>query len=137
MKPLADSAVRTKKRTLKEETVRLQRLLDELEDLVSNSFFISLMGKVVVDEKRLLGIIGEMRKLDFGAVPAERETKAATAPEGAGDMVKHAYADAENVKRGADEYALNLLDELSRYIERSHTSVKEGQRVLRERLENK
>lgn len=134
---MAESGVKTKKRTLKEEAVRLQRLLDELEDLVSNSFFISLMGKVVVDEKRLLGIVGELRKLDFGAVPAERESKSAKPPEGADDMVKHAYADAENIKRGADEYALNLLDEMSRFIERSHASVKEGQRVLRERLENK
>lgn len=134
-KPLAESAVKTKKRTLKEESTRLQRLLDELEDLVSNSFFISLMGKVVVDEKRLHGIISELRKLEFNVAPAERETRSAPIPEDAGDMVKHAYADAENIKRGANEYAMDLLEELSRHVEKSLSSIKEGQRVLNERLE--
>lgn len=134
---MSDKPGKDKNRTLKDETARLHRLLDELEELVNGGFFISLMGRVVLDEKRLLGIVNEMRKLEFSALPARTGPVKATLPDNADDMVKHAYADAENIKRGADEYAMEVLEELGRHVEKSLSSIQEGKKVLSARLENK
>ena len=128
------------KKTLKEQVEKFQKLLGDLEDLLNSSFFISVLGRVVVDEKRVFEILNELRTLDFNIepgmkAPAGQEPAAARPPENADEHIRRAYAEAQNIRRGADEYALKILLDLGCNLEKMLGSINEGVRVLDDRLE--
>mgnify|MGYP006288132057 CR=1 FL=1 len=130
---------------LKEQAGRLQELVAELEAILDGGFFVSIMGRVVVDEKRLLSLLNELRMVDLDATAEIIEEEAASSgahgypppprkpPETADEMLQQAYEDAETVRRGADEYARQVLENLEQKLESFLESVKQGQEVLDER----
>jgi len=137
------------RQALRGQVERFHRLVAELESVVDSGFFVSLAGRVVVDEKRLLGILNQMRMIDFNATIEALEEEARGAaehrypapprkpPETADEMLKQAYEDAEVVRRGADEYARQVLDNLEEKLESTLASIREGQKVLQDRTAEK
>ena len=127
-------------KTLKEQVEKLHRLLGGMEDLLDSGFFISVLGKIVVDEKRAFEILNGLRALDFGVEPDVKTLAAAgtgpgRAPENADEHIRRAYAEAQNIRRGADEYALKTMLDLGASLEKMLGSINEGVRVLDSRLE--
>ena len=123
---------------MNEQIERFQRLLADLEAVLDSGFFISLMGKVLVDEKRIYSVLNELRMLDFATACTASGMPAPAAsfrpPENADDVQKIAYADAESIRRGANEYADKVLEDLERGLEQKLGSIKEGRRTVQSRL---
>ncbi|MFC1474649.1 hypothetical protein ACFLQK_01270 [bacterium] len=124
-----------------EQAGKFQELLGDLEDLLDSGFFLSMMGRVVVDEKRVFEILNELRSLDFNIEPEMKapaggpEPSAVQPPEDADEHIRRAYAEAQNIRRGADEYAHKVLEDIGGMLEKMLGSVNEGVRVLDDRLE--
>ena len=120
----------------KEQTERFHKLLGALEDLLDSGFFVSMLGRVVIDEKRAFALLNELRTLDFNVAPQAPEARTPRkAPETADETLRQAYSDAETIRRGADEYARRVLEEMELQVEKTLVSIREGQRILKERLE--
>ncbi len=142
---------------------RFQRLLDTLESHLDSGFFLSLIGKIVVDEKKIFSVLSELRSLwfEFDAIrksgatsaekPAEIDAEKTEGKDkniqvlsqviqksaGASEVAKSGGAVdgyAESVRRGADLYAAETLDNLEQTLQKMMGTLREGKKVLHQRL---
>lgn len=136
--------------SLPERIDRFHRLLDELEAHLDSGFFLSLIGKIVIDEKKIYTVLSELRslRLDLKQESAKKETPAGAAPkspfsgiaalDGVGDAVgadgRKAKLCAESMRRGADEYAAETLDNLEQTLQKMMVIIRDGKRYLEQRL---
>jgi hypothetical protein len=118
------------------------KLLDELEEQLDRGFFLSFIGKIVVEEKRLFSIIHELRTLAHEVLnrpepppappqpkgapdPAQniRETEAAARalaeklPESDAPILEQALNEARKIRTGAKTYADEVLDNLAKTLD--------------------
>jgi hypothetical protein len=138
-------------------TVEILQLLDRLESLVSTGTRLPLTSRALVDEQEFVDILDEIR----AAVPEEvRQAKRLSqekdkvinaardeatrilqedhliraAREQADAYVQEAIKRAEEVRRGADEYALAALDGLEDQLTRLIATVRKGKATLERSL---
>ena len=117
-------------------------------------FFLSMIGKIVVDEKKLYSVLSELRSLQFemeseaktdvdgkqGAMgKAEAKGFGARAPEEAGLGEGAAAADeasryARAMRLGAEQYAAEVLDNLDQTMQKMMVTLIEGKKLLQQRL---
>ncbi|MFH1538168.1 MAG: hypothetical protein ABIH66_04360 [bacterium] len=128
-------------------TARFYRLLDALEEHLDRGFFLSFIGKIVVDEKKIYSLLNELRALTPEAVrnsalrsggtqagPVPRpETEHATAPQAA--VPGDALEEARRVREGADKYACDVLKELEGHLQSISEVVQHGRDVLKKRMQ--
>ncbi len=130
---------------------RLRRLLDLLETHLDSGFFLSMIGKIVVDEKKIYSVLSELRSLQFDfeadqkAAAAKKEERAAATEAAktvlpvlneqdvtAGSEQERNYA--MSVRRGADVYAAGVLDNLDQTLQKMMVTLQEGKKLLQQRL---
>ncbi|MFA6450253.1 MAG: hypothetical protein WCX65_12335 [bacterium] len=135
-----------------ERAARFHRLLDNMEAHLDSGFFLSMIGKIVVDEKKLFSVLSELRSLQFDmeaeAKAAAEKTQSARekveskgfsgrAPEqgavGAQD-VEEAARYAQAMRQGADQYAAEVLDNLDQTMQKMKVTLIEGKKLLQQRL---
>ena len=143
--------------SLEQRIGRFHSLLDALEAQLDSGFFLSLIGKIVVDEKRIYSILSELRSLRFdlnlekeheqvkaGEISAKSsEPKVVSKPQPtaenrvgqAADDAGQSWREAEYLRRGADEYAAETLDNLEQTLQKMLDTLREGKKFLRRRLE--
>ncbi len=144
-----DNEIRTETST--DRVARLHRLLDLLETYLDSGFFLSMIGKIVVDEKKIYSVLSELRSLQFDfeadrKAAAAREEERTAAVESAKatvpvlsepDMVAGTEQDrnyALSVRRGADVYAAGVLDNLDQTLQKMMVTLQEGKKLLQQRL---
>ena len=119
---------------------RFYKLLDSLEENLDRGFFLSFIGKIVVDEKKIYSVLNELRSLDpAGLKAAGAKSQAPVAPVSAlpGDVrqvLSEAERKTEELRAGADRYADDVLTELEDRLTRMLGTVREGRRVIRTRI---
>jgi ribosomal protein L12E/L44/L45/RPP1/RPP2 len=135
--------------SLSERIDRFHRLLDELEVHLDSGFFLSLIGKIVVDEKRIYSVLSELRALRFdleecckseparpAAAPLPPAAAAAEPAGGTGaEDGQNAGRYAEKIKNGANRYATEVLDNLEQTLQKMMITVTEGKKHLEQRHE--
>ena len=139
--------------TRNERVARFHRLLDMMESHLDSGFFLSMIGKIVVDEKKLYSVLSELRSLQFemeSEAKAEADSKqgasekaeavgfGARAPEAAG-FGEGAAADeaaryARAMRLGAEQYATEVLDNLDQTMQKMMVTLIEGKKLLQQRL---
>jgi len=144
-----ENEIRTE--TSPDRVARLHRLLDLLETYLDSGFFLSMIGKIVVDEKKIYSVLSELRSLQFdfeadrkAAAAREEERKAAVESAKATvpvlsepDMAAGTEQDrnyALSVRRGADVYAAGVLDNLEQTLQKMMVTLQEGKKLLQQRL---
>lgn len=134
--------------SLSERIDRFHRLLDELESHLDSGFFLSLIGKIVIDEKKIYTVLSELRSLrfDLKQESAKKENPAVAAPKspiaalegvgdaGGADARKAKLPSAESIRRGADEYAAETLDNLDQTLQKMMVTIRDGKSYLKQRL---
>jgi hypothetical protein len=135
---------------------RFFKLLDDLEDNLDKGFFLSFIGKIIVDEKKIYSVLNELRSLAPAGLK-EMATRAAPppppppspalvqpvapplyavqsiSPAGAHDIISNAEQQAAAMKQGADRYADEVLSDLEERLATLMGSIREGRRVLKTR----
>ncbi|KPV54208.1 hypothetical protein SE17_05130 [Kouleothrix aurantiaca] len=133
--------------------MELDQLIDELEDALAEGRRVFFSGRLLVDEERILDIIDRMRV----AVPDElKQARRVIAEQDrligeAQDQVRQAMEengllaaveaehqrlmelaerDAEATRKGADDYAREVLEDLEERLARQLASVQNGLRAL-------
>jgi hypothetical protein len=126
------------------------KLLDRLEEHLDRGFFLSFIGKIIVDEKKIYSVLNELRSLNPEKLkPSAEEPTAAVAPP-APQPVQHqapmaapvmpgrvspdVEEEASAVRRGADRYADEVLGELENRLNKLVDSVQEGRNILKSRI---
>lgn len=129
--------------------IELDQLLDELEDIIAQGQRVPFSGRLLVDEERVYDVIDRLR----AAVPeelkqakrlyAEQQELRATAQarldqlmaeqghaqilqEETARRLELAEQDATAIRRGADDYAHQVLIDLQEQLTRIQTSVQNG-----------
>jgi hypothetical protein len=140
--------------TQNERVSRFHRLLDMMESHLDSGFFLSMIGKIVVDEKKLYSVLSELRSLQFemeSDAKSEADVKQAArekveakgfggrAPEVAGLGEGGAAADeasryARAMRLGAEQYATEVLDNLDQTMQKMMVTLIEGKKLLQQRL---
>lgn len=130
-------------------SARFFHLLDELEEYLDKGFFLSFIGKIVVDEKKIYSILNELRALAPEAVRrgalnggenAVAEPVAAKAAEAFGGRFDRTGAGedddarARNIIDGANKYADDVLVNLEQHLNSIVDVVRRGRDVLHDRL---
>lgn len=136
------------------------RALDQLEEQIDKGFFLSFINKIVVDEKKIFTIINELRSLvseQFAqdAVPSETPSSEPVLPsepvshdpepeflepvqalewqQDARDLIDKARQEAEALRRGADDYADEMLVQLEDQLRGALDSIRQGRLVIEQR----
>ena len=116
----------------KEKLARFQKLLDALESHLDGGFFLSFIGKIVVDEKKIYSVLNEMRSM---RIEMEAEAEEETARAAAEKMASPEGAGKGDVGAGAEMYALQTLDNLEQTLHKVMSTVKEGRKYLERKME--
>jgi cell division septum initiation protein DivIVA len=135
-------------------TIELDQLIDELEDVLAQGRRVPFSGRLLVDEEKLLDIIDRMRvavpeelkqarrviaeqerligdaQARVQVVLQEQGLLAAVEAERA-RMLEQAQREAQTVRNGADEYARQVLEDLSARLGKIQVSVQNGIGELR------
>lgn len=129
-----------------EITARFYRLLDELEEHLDRGFFLSFIGKIVVDEKKLYSLLNELRALTPEAVrhgalrgSEPRVTPQAAQQPAAGPQTaapSDALEEARRIRQGADKYADDVLMELEQHLQSISEVIQHGREVLKGRFQD-
>lgn len=128
-------------------------LLDTLESMLCDSFKIPLIGKTIINEAEVLAVIDKIRLvLNSGegfakqtiserkesAAPKLQEAKppektlSSDDPESkAQEIIQKAYQVAEEIRKGADKYADEVLANIEATSERILRTVKNGRQRLK------
>ena len=130
---------------------RFFKLLDDLEENLDRGFFLSFIGKIIVDEKKIYSVLNELRSLNpeglkaFGtkghaAPPPEPPPKPAPTPIAptvitpeSRHLITEAEQKAVEIRDGADHYADEVLSDLEDRLTKLLTTIREGKRVLKTR----
>ncbi len=126
--------------------MKLDDLINELEEIVNESKHIPLTQLVVLEERQLFDIIDRMRSALHSVKPQRSENTGMTQQmreQGlltAADLersrvIEAAHAEADEIRAGADDYAREVLEDLYTRLDRTMLSVKSGLLEL-ERLQN-
>ncbi len=104
-----------------ERAARFKKLVLELEEHLDSGFFLSLMGKVVVDERKIYSLLSELRTIDFDAEPAASPVSAPAQPavelpEHPDQALEDALAGADAVRKEAEEFADSILARLEKSL---------------------
>lgn len=124
------------------------KLLDRLEEHLDRGFFLSFIGKIIVDEKKIYSVLNELRSLNpeklkpaangttaaAPAPPAPQPTPMATIPVIPGSVPPDVEEESAAVRRGADRYADEVLGDLENRLNRLVDSVHEGRNILKNRI---
>jgi spore cortex formation protein SpoVR/YcgB (stage V sporulation) len=116
----------------KDNLAKFQKLLDALESHLDSGFFLSFMGKIVVDEKKIYSTLNEMRSM---RIEMEAEEKEESAKQTAEKMVSPEGTGKGDIGAGAEMYALQTLDNLEQTLHKVMSSVKEGRKYLERKME--
>lgn len=131
-------------------------LIDRLEELLKKGRRVPLVSGMVVDQEEGLEILREMRtslpqemrearrineERDTILAQAREETKAKldekqllrSAEEEKARILDQANRDAEEIRRGADEYALQVLGQLEDQLASVQATVRNGLELLQRR----
>lgn len=124
-------------------TTRFYHLLDELEEHLDKGFFLSFIGKIVVDEKKIYSLLNELRALTpeavrSGALRGSSVQAEARAPERAApsraDVPMSVEEEAARIRMGADKYASDVLKELEGHLQSISDVIQRGRDVLKNRM---
>lgn len=129
--------------------IELDQLIDELEELLAQGRRVPFSGRLLIDEERVFDIIDRMRV----AVPEElkqarrviaeqerligqaqarveqalsEQGLLAAVEEERARLIERAQRDAQAIRAGADDYAHQVLEELSQRLGKLLTSVQNG-----------
>ncbi|MEW5945909.1 MAG: hypothetical protein AB1742_06890, partial [bacterium] len=118
----------------------------ELEEMLDRGFFISFIGKIVVDEKRVYSVLNELRaaaREALGGIKARtsgaggqpaRGGLPVEAGAGAGPEIRTAEEEARRIRDGADRYAEQALGELEERLNSILGAVRRGREMLDKRI---
>jgi hypothetical protein len=126
--------------------VKLDDLINELEEIINESQHIPLTQLVVLEERQLFDIIDRMRSALHSVKPQRSENTGMTQQmreQGlltAADLersriIEAANLEADEIRAGADDYAREVLEDLYTRLDRTMLSVRSGLLEL-ERLQN-
>ncbi|MEW6203339.1 MAG: hypothetical protein AB1546_15275 [bacterium] len=134
----------------REAVSRFYRILDELEDFFDRGFFLSFIGKIIVDEKKVYSLLNELRSLTPEAMKAADDVApsapsatvvetappppATPAPVEASEIINHAEEEAQRIREGADRYANEVLAQLEEKLDSILAVIRKGREVIQERL---
>lgn len=96
--------------------IKFRRLIDAMEMYLDSGFFLSMVGKIIVDEKKLYSILSELRTLQF-----EMEADA-----------KGSSGDVAPIRKGASN--TEILDNFDQTLQKMMVELKGMQILMRERL---
>lgn len=129
-------------------TARFYRLLDALEEHLDRGFFLSFIGKIVVDEKKIYSLLNELRALTPEAVrhgalrgsETQSESASRPEPEQAADpqtaVPGGMLEEADRIRKGADKYAYDVLKELEGHLQSISEVIQHGGDVLKKRMQD-
>lgn len=117
--------------------MKIDDLLNELEEIVNESQHIPLTQLVVLEERQLFDIIDRMRSAiqhvkptrseNTGMTQQMREQGLLTAADlERSRLIEAAHVEADEIRAGADEYAREVLEDLYTRLDRTMLSVKSG-----------
>lgn len=126
--------------------MKLDDLINELEEIINESQHIPLTQLVVLEERQLFDIIDRMRSALHTVKPQRSENTGMTQQmreQGlltAADLersriIEAANLEADEIRAGADDYAREVLEDLYTRLDRTMLSVRSGLLEL-ERLQN-
>ncbi len=93
--------------------MRVTEIIEEIEKLLDESFNIYLLGKIVVDEKKLCGLIMELKEnLPYEIKESEKVLKNAKT------VIENAQKEAIRIQQEAEEY-LNKMAKESEIVKRA------------------
>ncbi len=126
--------------------MKLDDLINELEEIINESQHIPLTQLVVLEERQLFDIIDRMRSALHSVKPQRSENTGMTQQmreQGlltAADLersriIEAANLEADEIRAGADDYAREVLEDLYTRLDRTMLSVRSGLLEL-ERLQN-
>ncbi|MFZ9857859.1 MAG: hypothetical protein ACO3F2_05950 [Roseiflexaceae bacterium] len=126
--------------------MKLDDLINELEEIINESQHIPLTQLVVLEERQLFDIIDRMRSALHTVKPQRSENTGMTQQmreQGlltAADLersriIEVANLEADEIRAGADDYAREVLEDLYTRLDRTMLSVRSGLLEL-ERLQN-
>jgi cell division septum initiation protein DivIVA len=126
--------------------MKLDDLINELEEIINESQHIPLTQLVVLEERQLFDIIDRMRSAVHTVKPQRSENTGMTQQmreQGlltAADLersriIEAANLEADEIRAGADDYAREVLEDLYTRLDRTMLSVRSGLLEL-ERLQN-
>jgi len=124
---------------------RFYRILDELEDFFDRGFFLSFIGKIIVDEKKVYSLLNELRSLTpEGMKVGNKASQSVEVPQPpplaaplqveASDLIRTAHEEVQRVREGADRYADEVLGQLEEKLISILSVVQKGREVIKERL---
>lgn len=117
--------------------MKLDDLINELEEIVNESQHIPLTQLVVLEERQLFDIIDRMRSAVHSAKPQRTENTGMTqqmreqglltaADLERSRLLESAHSEADEIRAGADDYAREVLEDLYTRLDRTMLSVKSG-----------
>jgi hypothetical protein len=126
--------------------MKLDDLINELEEIINESQHIPLTQLVVLEERQLFDIIDRIRSALHTVKPQRTENTGMTQQmreQGlltAADLersriIEAANLEADEIRAGADDYAREVLEDLYTRLDRTMLSVRSGLLEL-ERLQN-
>jgi hypothetical protein len=126
--------------------MKLDDLINELEEIINESQHIPLTQLVVLEERQLFDIIDRIRSALHTVKPQRSENTGMTQQmreQGlltAADLersriIEAANLEADEIRAGADDYAREVLEDLYTRLDRTMLSVRSGLLEL-ERLQN-
>ena len=115
----------------------INELLNELESIVNESQHVPFTQLVILEERQIFDIIDRIRTVPSTRISVRPETTGITSgmrEQGmmnAADLervriIEEAHQEAEEIRRGADEYAREVLEELQSRLDRIMLSVQNG-----------
>lgn len=119
----------------------MNELLDELESIINESQHVPFTQLVILEERQLFDIIDRLRATASTRVaPRHDTTTVTTSMRDQGMMtatdlertriLEEAHQEADEIRRGADEYARDVLEELQGRLDRIMLSVQNGLKEL-------
>lgn len=119
----------------------INELLDEFESIINESQHVPFTQLVILEERQIFDIIDRLRAQANTRTAPRRDTSTVTTSMREQGMmtatdlertriIEEAHQEADEIRRGADDYARDVLEELQGRLDRIMLSVQNGIKEL-------